>query len=214
MRLSHAVSLLPLAAFVGALNVTSPTKGEDVDLSKSFTVTWTSVDTDPTSFNIYLVNNAIYPSVDTKLASDVETSKGSYTISSVSGVTDGDGYQINLMSDSTQNTGILAQSNQFTVDGSASSSSSSTLSTSASSTGTSSSTSSSTGTSTASTTSTGTASSSSSSSSQGSTTTSSNTTTSSGSSTSGCLPTLLPLLAPPPTAPPPPPPRPPAPPSP
>ncbi|PYH89263.1 hypothetical protein BO71DRAFT_337030 [Aspergillus ellipticus CBS 707.79] len=150
MRLSHAVSLLPLAAFVGALEVTSPTKGEDVDLSKSFTVKWSSVSTDPTSFDLYIVNNAVYPSVDQKIASNVDTSKGSYSVSGLSGLTNGGGYQINLLSDSTQNSGILAQSNQFTVEGS---SSSSTFSTTASSTSSSSSTGTSTGTSSATTTS-------------------------------------------------------------
>ncbi|PYI36078.1 hypothetical protein BP00DRAFT_332945 [Aspergillus indologenus CBS 114.80] len=123
MRFSYAV--LPLAAIVGALEVTSPTKGEDVDVSKSFTVKWDSVSTDASNFNLYLVNNAVYPPVEQKIASDVETSKGSYTVSSLSGLTDGKGYQINLVSDEPQNSGILAQSQQFDVKGASSSSSSS-----------------------------------------------------------------------------------------
>jgi hypothetical protein len=39
--------------------------------------------TDPSTFNIYLVNNAIYPTVSKKIASDVKTSSDSYTIDSV-----------------------------------------------------------------------------------------------------------------------------------
>ncbi|GJP93089.1 glutathione-dependent formaldehyde-activating enzyme family protein [Aspergillus niger] len=154
MRLSYAVSLLPLAAFVGALEVTSPKKGEDVDLSSSFTVTWDSVSTDPTTFDLYLVNNAVYPTVEKKVASDVETSKGSYTVSDLSGVTDGSGYQINLLSTSSTNSGILAQSEQFTVEGGSSSSSTTTASASmtTSASTSSSSSASSTGTSTASST--------------------------------------------------------------
>ncbi|PWY74938.1 hypothetical protein BO83DRAFT_416758, partial [Aspergillus eucalypticola CBS 122712] len=150
MRLSYAVSLLPLAAFVGALEVTSPKKGEDIDVSSSFTVTWDSVSTDPTTFDLYLVNNAVYPTVDKKVASDVETSKGSYTVSGLSGVTDGSGYQINLVSTSSTNSGILAQSEQFTVEGG--SSSTTTASASMTTSASSSSSSSSTGTSTASST--------------------------------------------------------------
>ncbi|GKZ21930.1 hypothetical protein AbraIFM66951_007301 [Aspergillus brasiliensis] len=173
MRLSYAVSLLPLAAFVGALEVTSPKKGEDVDLSGSFTVTWDSVSTDPSTFDLYLVNNAVYPSVEKKVASNVDTSKGSYTVSGLSGVTDGNGYQINFLSTSTQNSGILAQSQQFTVEGG---SSSSTTTASASLT-TSASTSTSSGS-----TSTGTETSSSSSSSTGSTTSSESSTITSTSS--------------------------------
>ncbi|RAK94017.1 hypothetical protein BO79DRAFT_241620 [Aspergillus costaricaensis CBS 115574] len=145
MRLSYAVSLLPLAAFVGALEVTSPKKGEDVDLSSSFTVTWDSVSTDPSTFDLYLVNNAVYPTVEKKVASDVDTSKGSYTVSGLSGVTDGSGYQINLLSTSSTNSGILAQSEQFTVEGA---SSSTTTASASMTTSASSSSSSSTGTST------------------------------------------------------------------
>ncbi|OGM45370.1 hypothetical protein ABOM_005564 [Aspergillus bombycis] len=128
MRLSYAVSLLPLAASVGALQVTSPKKGEEVDLSKSFTVKWDSVDTDPSSFDLYIVNNAVYPSVEQKIASDVEASKGSYDVSGLSDLTNGKGYQINFLSNSAQNSGILAQSQQFNVEGSSESTSTTTAS--------------------------------------------------------------------------------------
>ncbi|RAL06906.1 GPI anchored serine-threonine rich family protein [Aspergillus homomorphus CBS 101889] len=158
MRFSYAV--LPLAAIVGALEVTSPTKGEDVDVSNSFTVKWDSVNTDASSFNLYIVNNAVYPPVEQKIASDVDTSKGSYTVSSLSGLTDGKGYQINLVSDVPQNSGILAQSQQFDVKGASDSSSSSSSSASASTSTSTSSSSSSSSSSSASTTLTSTASSS------------------------------------------------------
>lgn len=87
--------------------------------------------TDPQSFDIYLVNNAVYPSLEKKVASDVDTDKGSYTIKDLSGIANGydlslhhyflsnrhirHGFQINLQSDSSHNTGILAQSQQFNV---------------------------------------------------------------------------------------------------
>jgi hypothetical protein len=45
--------------------------------------------TDPSSFDIYLVNNAVYPNVDKKIASDVDASDGSYTVDGLSGLTDG-----------------------------------------------------------------------------------------------------------------------------
>lgn len=35
---------------------------------------------DPSTFDIYLVNNAIYPSVNKKVATGIKTSKGSYTV--------------------------------------------------------------------------------------------------------------------------------------
>ncbi|KAA8645025.1 hypothetical protein EYZ11_012467 [Aspergillus tanneri] len=126
MRLSLASSLLPLAVSVGALSVTSPEKGADIDASGSFTVKWSSVDTDPSTFDLYLVNNAVYPSVEKKIASNIDTSKGSYTVDGISGLTDGKGYQISLLSNSGRNTGILAQSEQFKVAGGSESSSTST----------------------------------------------------------------------------------------
>ncbi|GLI74686.1 hypothetical protein PoHVEF18_002932 [Penicillium ochrochloron] len=131
MRLSLVLSLMPLAGFVGALHVTEPEKGADIKASDSLTVKWTHVDTDAKSFNLYLVNNAVYPPLSEKIATDVKTSDGSYTIDSL-GVSAGSGFQINLQSDVTLNTGILAQSEQFNVTGSAQSSSTSSSSTSSS----------------------------------------------------------------------------------
>ncbi|KAL5049097.1 Ser-Thr-rich glycosyl-phosphatidyl-inositol-anchored membrane family-domain-containing protein [Aspergillus fruticulosus] len=172
MRLVLASSLLTFAVSVGALQVTQPEKGAEIDPSSSFTVKWDSVSTDPSSFDLYLVNNAVYPNVEKKIASDVDTSDGSYTVDGVSGLENGGGYQINLFSNSGHSTGILAQSEQFNVTGA------DTTSSSTSSTATPTSTSSSTSTESESTTSTST----------GTSTTHSSTTatpSSSGSSTAG-----------------------------
>ncbi|KAL2217507.1 extracellular conserved serine-rich protein [Thermoascus aurantiacus ATCC 26904] len=114
MRFTLAASIIALAASVAAVQVTSPTKGAELDLTKPNTIKWTSVNTDPDKFNIYLVKNS-YPQTKTLIASDVDKSKGSYTFDSLKGVTTGDDYQINLESDEPQNTGILAQSEQFSV---------------------------------------------------------------------------------------------------
>lgn len=137
MRFS-ALSLIPLAGLAAALQVTQPGKNDEFKTSDSITVKWSSVNTDASSFNIYLVNNAVYPPVNKEIATNVKTSDNSYTIKDLSGLSAGSGYQVNLESDSTQNTGILAQSQQFNMTGSAQSSSSSSSS-SASSTETSSS---------------------------------------------------------------------------
>lgn len=40
----------------------------------------TKTRTDPATFDLYLVNQAVNPSVSTLVASDVDTGKGSYTI--------------------------------------------------------------------------------------------------------------------------------------
>ncbi|KAJ6084539.1 hypothetical protein N7486_011339 [Penicillium sp. IBT 16267x] len=124
MRFSLAVSALALAVSVGAIAVTEPKEGADIAASSSLDVKWTYVNTDETSLDIYLVNNAVYPPVNEKLASTVSTSDGSYTVN-VGNIAAGHGYQISLKSDALHNTGILAQSNQFNVTVSASQSTSS-----------------------------------------------------------------------------------------
>ncbi|CAI7577288.1 hypothetical protein N7533_001347 [Penicillium manginii] len=126
------VALAPLAVSVAALSVDEPKKGAEIDSSKSFVVKWSTVESDPSSFDIYLVNNAIYPSVDKKIATGIDTSKGSYTVDNID-ISAGHGYQINLLSDSKLNTGILAQSQQFNVTGDSHSSSSTTVTSSSSS---------------------------------------------------------------------------------
>ncbi|KAJ5632127.1 hypothetical protein N7490_008466 [Penicillium lividum] len=128
MRLSLALSVLPLALSVGAITITEPTKDTVIASSSSLDVKWTSVDTDATSLDIYLVNNAVYPPVSKKLASDISTSDGSHTVN-VGSIAAGQDYQINVVSD--VNNGILAQSGQFNVTSSASESTSSTSTSSA-----------------------------------------------------------------------------------
>ncbi|KAJ5275438.1 hypothetical protein N7505_003983 [Penicillium chrysogenum] len=126
MRFATVLALLPLALSVGAIKVTEPAKNDEVDVSGSFTVKWSSVSTDASTVDIVLVNNAVYPPVEEKIASGVDTSKGSYTVSGLKDVTDGSGFQINLISTEAKNTGILAQSEQFDVTESDKSSSSAT----------------------------------------------------------------------------------------
>jgi hypothetical protein len=72
-----------------ALQVTSPAKGSSLDLSKSNTIKWNSVNTDPSSFSIELVNMAVSPPVTIKVASDVKTSTGSFTVDPIKDVTPG-----------------------------------------------------------------------------------------------------------------------------
>ncbi|KAJ5935754.1 hypothetical protein N7466_005301 [Penicillium verhagenii] len=120
MRFTLAASVISLVISAGALTVTEPEQGADISPSSSVDVKWTSVDTDAKSFDIYLVNYVVYPNVNKKLASDISTSDGSHTVN-IGSLADGQGYQINLMSDS--NTGILAQTGQFNITGSASESS-------------------------------------------------------------------------------------------
>ncbi|RHZ70160.1 hypothetical protein CDV55_102331 [Aspergillus turcosus] len=191
-----ALALTALIGSAAALQITSPKKDQDVDLSKKTTVEWSSVSSDPSSFDIYLVKMNSYPPVNQLVAENVKTSDGSYTIDGLSAdngyiypltshpsYTDlyRSGYQVNFVSKDPQNTGILAQSQQFKVESSGSSTTSSSASTTA--TETSSSSSSSTGTAT--TTATTTASTMTTTTSGTATTTASSTASQNASSTSG-----------------------------
>ncbi|KAL2871449.1 GPI anchored serine-threonine rich family protein [Aspergillus lucknowensis] len=131
MRFTLVSSVLPLAVSVGAISVTEPKKNVDIDPSESFDVKWDSVQGDASSFDLHLVNNAVYPPIDKTIAHDVDTSDGSYTVDGIKGLADGPGYQISLLSNDPQNTGILAQSQQFNVTVSGSDSEASTPSSSA-----------------------------------------------------------------------------------
>ncbi|RKU49144.1 hypothetical protein DL546_008167 [Coniochaeta pulveracea] len=132
------ISFAALAASVSAILVTSPTKNEKVDFSKDVTITWTSVNTDPSTFTLELIdqNNVDSPYIINK---EVKTSDNKYTLSNFAAAPAGSSYKFNFISNDPQNTGILAQSQTFEITKAAEESSSSSSS-SASSTSTESST--------------------------------------------------------------------------
>ncbi|KAJ5984057.1 hypothetical protein N7481_006156 [Penicillium waksmanii] len=114
MRTAIISFLIAFTATAAGLVITSPTVEQNVDNSKSVTVKWHAVETDPDTFSIYLVNQNVYPPTQELVASDVPKNKGSYTINakSIDGVDTGRGYQVNFVSD-TDTQAILAQSSQF-----------------------------------------------------------------------------------------------------
>ncbi|EPS33983.1 UPF0619 GPI-anchored membrane protein [Penicillium oxalicum] len=126
MRVHVFHSIVAFAAAASAILITYPPKGAKVDLSQPLTIKWDAVETDPPTFDLYLVNQAVNPSVTTLIAADVDTNKQSYTISANEAVlvntNTGGGYQIDFKSSNSG--GILAQSPQFKVTGETSESSS------------------------------------------------------------------------------------------
>lgn len=58
-------------------------------MNDGVTVRWTSVNTDPSTFAVHLVNNNVFPPVDHMVANSVQTSDGSFTIRGMSGVKNG-----------------------------------------------------------------------------------------------------------------------------
>ncbi|KAK5655294.1 hypothetical protein OQA88_5861 [Cercophora sp. LCS_1] len=111
----HYLPLLTLALTASAIKLTSPTKNQEVDLSQPFTVTWETVASDPKSAHLVLVNMASGHTPYTKDLGTVDLTKGSATVS-VADVPADKGFQFNLQSVEENNTGILAQSQQFVVE--------------------------------------------------------------------------------------------------
>ncbi|KAM3147966.1 GPI-anchored membrane protein [Botrytis cinerea] len=175
----YALAFTALFAIAQAINITSPSTNGEWDLSDGAqTITWTSVSTDPQTVDIYLVHMASNPPLSDVLFTNVDISKGSESVSGLQLPTGGN-YQINFVSPGKAEQ-ILAQSQQFTVNGVASSASS----TLAGYTGASSTSSSASSTSSSSSSSSSSSASSSSSSSLASTTGTSSLTSSSGSASS------------------------------
>jgi Ser-Thr-rich glycosyl-phosphatidyl-inositol-anchored membrane family len=116
---------LALVASTLALQVTAPAEDANLDLSKDNKISWASVSSDPSVFNIVLTNMNVNPSVRIEIATNVQTSTGSYDFGPVSGAVPGENYRINLEGIQSNNQGILAQSGQFNVVAAGSSSTSS-----------------------------------------------------------------------------------------
>ncbi|KAI0065979.1 hypothetical protein BV25DRAFT_1764871, partial [Artomyces pyxidatus] len=126
MRTVFAV--LSLVASTLAYQVTSPGTNQNWTTSGTHIVSWSRVDTDALNFTMLLVNQnkAILPSGSEVLSAFVDGTKGTLQVAPPSaGFPVGDGFQINLVAGPDQTNTILAQSGQFSILQSASSSSSS-----------------------------------------------------------------------------------------
>ncbi|KAF7881643.1 uncharacterized protein EAF02_006331 [Botrytis sinoallii] len=119
----YALALTALFAIAQAITITSPSTNGEWDLSEGAqSITWTSVSTDPQTVDIYLVHMASNPPLSDVLFTNVDISKGSESVTGLQLPTGGN-YQINFVSPGKAEQ-ILAQSQQFTVNGVASSASS------------------------------------------------------------------------------------------
>ncbi|KAJ4287062.1 hypothetical protein N0V88_007829 [Collariella sp. IMI 366227] len=114
MRSFIAPALLALAASVAAIKITSPSKNDVVDPSAGVTVKWTTVSSDPKKAHLMLVNMASGHTPFNKDLGEVDLSKGSITITEKNVPAD-EAYQFNFQSVDENNTGILAQSEQFEI---------------------------------------------------------------------------------------------------
>jgi hypothetical protein len=100
---------------IAALTFTSPAEGAQWDLSKSNTISWSSVDNDPDSFQLVLVNHASQDGEqDSTITKNVTKSSGSYVMDNFV-ATPGSQYTIKAFSTSATNSGQLAESQSFNV---------------------------------------------------------------------------------------------------
>ncbi|KAG0150740.1 hypothetical protein CROQUDRAFT_651988 [Cronartium quercuum f. sp. fusiforme G11] len=100
-----------------ALTVTQPESGTVWHLHSSNVVAWKSVETDPESIAVKIVNNnpSTYPTgYSQELKDGINTVDNKFAVDSLPGVKPGKGYQVNIMSSAGT---ILAQSAQFTING-------------------------------------------------------------------------------------------------
>jgi len=89
------LAIAGLAASVSAIMVNSPAKGAKLDLSKDNTVTWSSVNTDPTTFTLQLVDQSNMNII--VVDSSVTTSDNKYDLKKLDAPA-GSAYKFNLVS--------------------------------------------------------------------------------------------------------------------
>lgn len=103
-----------LAACAQAIRITSPPKGETLDLSEGFKVTFDTVNSDPSSAHIFIVQMSGGNTPFSKDLGKVDLTKGFFMVEE-DDIAAGNSYQFNIQSIDKENTGILAQSEQFEV---------------------------------------------------------------------------------------------------
>ncbi|KAK3352572.1 hypothetical protein B0T25DRAFT_590441 [Lasiosphaeria hispida] len=111
-----AVSILAaaFAAGVSALQITAPGINDSWDLSKTNTIKWTFVDTDPTEFQIQLVNKDVFPEEVKNITGKATTKDGKFDLSNVV-AKPSTKYTVKFLSLSATNSGQLAESQTFNV---------------------------------------------------------------------------------------------------
>lgn len=122
-----AAVLASLLSSALAISITSPPQNYVQDSTQPQRIVWTSVNTDPPTINIELVNFSKFPNFNKTIATNVQTSAGFFVnpANNDDGQT-GTGFQINFVGTQGDNLGIVAQSQQFQlVNGGGSSSSAS-----------------------------------------------------------------------------------------
>ncbi|KZT13030.1 uncharacterized protein LAESUDRAFT_719340 [Laetiporus sulphureus 93-53] len=135
MIFARAAVVLTFAASAFAYTVTQPSNSSGWNTSGPNTVKWSTVSTDASNITIVLDNQSETPQYSEVLATDIQGSLGSYTVNPPDGGwKSGTGFRVNLVKSESEETTIYAQSDDFTITESTSSTYSSGSSTATSST--------------------------------------------------------------------------------
>lgn len=112
-----ALAVFGIAGTASAIQFTSPVANATVARGEAkHEVSWSSVDTDPERFSIYLVNFVNWPPYYKQLAADVETAAGAAEIRIPCDLDASGGYQINAIN-GTNVYVIYAQTPKFSIGG-------------------------------------------------------------------------------------------------
>ncbi|KUI69502.1 hypothetical protein VM1G_05320 [Cytospora mali] len=109
-----AAALIP--ALVQGISFTSPASSDVVTKGSDITAKWTSVDTDPEVFSLYIWNFEAWPPYYEGLAYGVDTSAGEFTVRIPCHVDNGEGWQLTAINNT--NVYVLyAQTDKFNITG-------------------------------------------------------------------------------------------------
>lgn len=116
---SLALAVAGLAGLVQGIQFTTPLTNKTLEKGSIQKLTWSTVDTDPSTLSIYLVNFVSWPPLTYSLAEDLDTSKGKAYVKIPCDVDSGYGYQFNAIN-GTNTYVIYAQTDIFSLKGSCS----------------------------------------------------------------------------------------------
>ncbi|KAK2608303.1 hypothetical protein N8I77_006921 [Diaporthe amygdali] len=115
----HFLSLLALAApLASAIQFSNPAVNSTLTRGSTFDLQWSSVDTDPESFSVYLVNFVNWPPFYTPVAYDVDATTGETSVQVPCDVDPSYGFQFNAIN-GTNVYIIYAQTSKFSIAGGA-----------------------------------------------------------------------------------------------
>lgn len=118
LRAALSLAALAAAPLAHGIAFTSPAASDVVTRGAEVTATWTTVDTDPAVFSLYIWNFAAWPPYYEGLAYGVDTAAGEVTVRVPCHVSDGAGWQFTAINDT--NVYVLyAQTAEFNITGDA-----------------------------------------------------------------------------------------------